>query len=111
MDGRAVPTRFMKDAAFIIPNPALLDKGVYMIDAIPMKDRDTKGDLYENMLSKITTAGQNGQLCTPRHIIEMVNLCFSFLFSGSHHIDLQLLSWHQNIKLICPSHNACNVLI
>jgi type I restriction enzyme M protein len=65
-------TRFMADAVFIIPTPALLDKVVNMIDAIPMKDRDTKGDLYEYMLSKIATAGQNGQFRTPRHIIKMM---------------------------------------
>ena len=65
-------TKFMKDAVFIIPSPALLDKVVNMIDAIPMEDRDTKGDLYEYMLSKIATAGQNGQFRTPRHIIKMM---------------------------------------
>ncbi len=65
-------TKFMKDAVFIIPNPALLDKVINMIDAIPMEDRDTKGDLYEYMLSKIATAGQNGQFRTPRHIIKMM---------------------------------------
>ncbi|MEN8261125.1 MAG: class I SAM-dependent DNA methyltransferase, partial [Pseudomonadota bacterium] len=42
------------------------------LDAIPMEDRDTKGDLYEYMLSKIATAGQNGQFRTPRHIIKMM---------------------------------------
>ena len=43
-----------------------------MIDAVPMDDRDTKGDLYEYMLGKIATAGQNGQFRTPRHIIKMM---------------------------------------
>ncbi|MEO6968574.1 MAG: type I restriction-modification system subunit M N-terminal domain-containing protein [Rhodanobacteraceae bacterium] len=56
----------MKDARFTIPTPALLAKVVDMLDAIPMEDRDTKGDLYEYMLSKIATAGQNGQFRTPR---------------------------------------------
>jgi len=65
-------TKFMKDAVFMVPNPALLDKVVNMIDDIPMEDRDTKGDLYEYMLSKIATAGQNGQFRTPRHIIKMM---------------------------------------
>jgi type I restriction enzyme M protein len=37
-----------------------------------MEDRDTKGDLYEYMLSKIATAGQNGQFRTPRHIIDLI---------------------------------------
>ena len=65
-------TKFMQDAVFIVPNPALLDKVVNMIDDIPMEDRDTKGDVYEYMLSKIATAGQNGQFRTPRHIIKMM---------------------------------------
>ncbi len=74
MNGKAGSsyTKFMKDAVFIIPTPALLDKVVNMIDAIPMEDRDTKGDLYEYMLSKIATAGKNGQFRTPRHIIKMM---------------------------------------
>ena len=74
LNGRAGSsyTKFMKDAVFIMPNPALLDKVVNMIDDIPMKDRDTKGDLYEYMLSKIATAGQSGQFRTPRHIIKMM---------------------------------------
>ena len=62
----------MKDARFTIPNPGLLAKVVDMIDKIPMEDRDTKGDLYEYMLSKIATAGQNGQFRTPRHIIRLM---------------------------------------
>ena len=36
------------------------------------RDRDTKGDLYEPLLSKIATAGQNGQFCTSRHIIDLM---------------------------------------
>lgn len=62
----------MKDARFTIPTPALLSKVVDMLDHIPMKDRDTKGDLYEYMLSKIASAGQNGQFRTPRHIIQLM---------------------------------------
>jgi len=62
----------MKDARFTIPTPALLAKVVDMMDAVPMDDRDTKGDLYEYMLGKVATAGQNGQFRTPRHIIKMM---------------------------------------
>jgi type I restriction enzyme M protein len=62
----------MKDARFTIPTPALLAKVVDMIDAVPMEDRDTKGDLYEYMLGKIASAGQNGQFRTPRHIIQLM---------------------------------------
>src|SRR5450830_975248 len=62
----------MKDARFTIPTPALLAKVVDLIDNVPMEDRDTKGDLYEYMLGKIATAGQNGQFRTPRHIIRLM---------------------------------------
>jgi type I restriction enzyme M protein len=50
----------MKDARFTIPTPGLLAKVVDMIDQVPMEERDTKGDLYEYMLAKIASAGQNG---------------------------------------------------
>jgi len=62
----------MKDARFTIPTPALPAKVVDMIDHVPMEDRDTKGDLYEYMLGKIASAGQNGQFRTPRHIIQLM---------------------------------------
>jgi type I restriction enzyme M protein len=64
--------RHMKDARFTISKPALLAKVVDLIDKVPMEDRDTKGDLYEYMLAKIATAGQNGQFRTPRHIIRLM---------------------------------------
>jgi type I restriction enzyme M protein len=65
----------MKDARYTIPTPALLSKVVDMLDGIPMADRDTNGDLYEYLLSKIASAGVNGQFRTPRHIIDlMVNM-------------------------------------
>lgn len=62
----------MKDARFTIPTPALLAKVVDLIDHVPMEERDTKGDLYEYMLGKIASAGQNGQFRTPRHIIRLM---------------------------------------
>jgi type I restriction enzyme M protein len=62
----------MKDARFTIPTPALLSKVVDLLDHVPMEERDTKGDLYEYMLSKIASAGQNGQFRTPRHIIRLM---------------------------------------
>jgi type I restriction enzyme M protein len=62
----------MKDARLGFGNPALLAKAVEMLDRIPMEDRDTKGDVYEYMLGKIATAGQNGQFRTPRHIIRLM---------------------------------------
>lgn len=62
----------MKDARFTIPTAALLAKVVDLIDGVPMEDRDTKGDIYEYMLGKIASAGQNGQFRTPRHIIRLM---------------------------------------
>lgn len=64
--------QYMKGATFLIPTPKLLDQVVQMIDKIQMDDRDTKGDLYEYLLSKIASAGRNGQFRTPRHIIKMM---------------------------------------
>ena len=75
LGGTAVETayaRHMKDAVFLIATTALLTNVVTQIEQIPMEDRDTKGDLYEYMLSKLTTAGTNGQFRTPRHIIKMM---------------------------------------
>ncbi|HEY0682878.1 MAG TPA: class I SAM-dependent DNA methyltransferase [Steroidobacter sp.] len=62
----------MKDARFTIPTAALLAKVVDLLDQVPMEDRDTKGDVYEYMLGKIASAGQNGQFRTPRHIIRLM---------------------------------------
>ena len=53
-------SQHMEGARFTIPTPALLAKVVDMIDGVPMEDRDTKGDVYEYMLGKIASAGQNG---------------------------------------------------
>jgi type I restriction enzyme M protein len=65
-------THHMKDALFMMPTPRVLANVVDQLDAIDMADRDTKGDLYEYMLGKIATAGQNGQFRTPRHIIKLM---------------------------------------
>jgi len=62
----------MRDARFTIPTPALLSRVVDMVADIPMDDRDTNGDLYEYLLSKIASAGTNGQFRTPRHIIQLM---------------------------------------
>jgi type I restriction enzyme M protein len=65
-------TKFMKGATFMISTPRLLALVIDMLSEINMEDRDTKGDVYEYLLSKIATAGQNGQFRTPRHIIKMM---------------------------------------
>lgn len=63
---------YMKDARLIIEKPSLLVKAIEMIDKLPLEAGDTKGDLYEYLLSKLTTAGINGQFRTPRHIIKLM---------------------------------------
>lgn len=68
MEGATFGT-FMKDAQLLIQKPSLLDSAVHMISELPLTKGDTKGDLYEYLLSKLTTAGINGQFRTPRHII------------------------------------------
>jgi type I restriction enzyme M protein len=70
-DGSLI-AQHMKDARNGIPTPALLAKVVDKLDRVSMDDRDTKGDVYEYMLGKIASAGQNGQFRTPRHIIAMM---------------------------------------
>ena len=62
----------MRDANFMIPNAQLLRAVIDLVDELQIADRDAKGDLYEYMLSKLQTAGQNGQFRTPRHIIRMM---------------------------------------
>ena len=63
---------YMKDASFLIPTAKLLQKVVDMVSKLNLEDKDIKGDLYEYLLSKLSTAGTNGQFRTPRHIIKMM---------------------------------------
>lgn len=84
--------RYMKDATFLIPTPGLLSKVIGELDDIyrlmdeeVQKDNsknkekaliinrgDVRGDVYEYLLGKLSTAGRNGQFRTPRHIIKMI---------------------------------------
>ena len=71
-EGGSTYTHHMKDALFMMPTARVLANVVDQLDGIGMADSDTKGDLYEYMLGKIATAGQNGQFRTPRHIIKLM---------------------------------------
>ena len=69
--------KYMGDAIFKIPTPLMLDKIVNAMDAIyedfrQAQSADVRGDIYEYVLSKLSTAGVNGQFRTPRHIIRMM---------------------------------------
>lgn len=71
-DKNSAFSKYMADALFLIPTAAMLEKIVTTIDTLKLTDRDAKGDLYEYLLSKVATAGTNGQFRTPRHIIQMM---------------------------------------
>ncbi|MBQ5849604.1 MAG: SAM-dependent DNA methyltransferase [Lachnospiraceae bacterium] len=71
-DGDSAYAKYMGDAIFKIPTPSMLTKIVDSIDGLELGEADTKGDLYEYLLSRVATAGTNGQFRTPRHIIKMM---------------------------------------
>lgn len=76
-DKNSAYSKYMDDAIFKVPTPLLLTKVVDSLDEIydlmsQEKDIDIRGDVYEYLLSKIATAGRNGQFRTPRHIIRMI---------------------------------------
>jgi type I restriction enzyme M protein len=63
---------FMKDARLMIENGSLLVKAVTAVHSLPLEQGEDQGDTFEYLLSKLTTAGVNGQFRTPRHIIKMM---------------------------------------
>ena len=68
-------TKYMDSAVFVIPNAQVLQKIITGLDDLyehDIADLDMQGDLYEYMLGKLSTAGQNGQFRTPKHIREMM---------------------------------------
>ncbi len=79
-EGRALEAlghigEYMQDADLEIKNESVLVSAIEMVDELPLTQSDVKGDIYEYLLSKLTTAGINGQFRTPRHIIDaMVEL-------------------------------------
>ena len=75
--------KYMRDAVFMIPKASLLVEATGIIDDIynelererqenNQTFHDTQGDIYERLLSEISSAGKNGQFRTPRHIIQMM---------------------------------------
>jgi len=68
-------SRYMQDAMFLIPTPQILQKIITGLDELyenDIQNLDMQGDLYEYMLGKLATAGQNGQFRTPKHIRDMM---------------------------------------
>lgn len=72
LNGGTTFGEYMQDAQLMVQKPSLLVSAVNMIDKLPITEGDAKGDLYEYLLSKLTTAGINGQFRTPRHIIRFM---------------------------------------
>ncbi|MDO5537906.1 MAG: class I SAM-dependent DNA methyltransferase [Desulfovibrionaceae bacterium] len=67
--------RYMKDAVFLMPTPQVLQKVITGLDELYEHDLtglDMQGDFYEYMLSKLSTAGRNGQFRTPKQIRDMM---------------------------------------
>ena len=90
-DKNSAYSKYMDDAIFKLPTPEFLAKVVDKLDDIyatmdkvrkneiqstgkneRFDKSDVQGDLYEYLLSKLSTAGRNGQFRTPRHIIKMM---------------------------------------
>lgn len=70
-------SKYMDDAIFKLPTPLMLSKVVDAMDGLyeqmgKLTEEDARGDVYEYLLSKLSTAGVNGQFRTPRHIIKMM---------------------------------------
>ena len=95
--------RHMKDATFLIPTPGLLYKVVESLDEIyrlmdadVSKRADIRGDVYEYLLGKLSTAGRNGQFRTPRHIIKMM---------------VELMDPHADDKIADPAAGTAGFLV
>lgn len=86
----------MKDARLSIPSPSLLMKVIDLLDKVPMENLDTKGDVYEYMLSKIASAGDNGQFRTPRHIIQMM---------------VEMMAPQPGDRIVDPASGTCGFLV
>lgn len=76
-DKNSAYSKYMGDAIFKVPTAQKLSQIVDAMDEIYELERqaakkDIKGDVYEYLLSKLATAGTNGQFRTPRHIIKMM---------------------------------------
>lgn len=116
----SVYAKYLKDAVFVIPTASLLSRVVAGINALPdttssQEKKDTLGDLYEYLLSKLNTSGTNGQFRTPRHIIDMIVMLMKptpedtivdpaagsagFLVSASEYL--------RKIIMICSMYKVC----
>ena len=79
-NGLQAATRYMEDAFFQLPREKerTLREAIKTIDELfrdvggRSANADLMGDVFEHMLERIKTSGQNGQFRTPRHIIRFM---------------------------------------
>lgn len=88
----------MATAEFKINKPSLLIEACKAIDEmhISSRNQDVQGDLYEYLLSRLNTAGTNGQFRTPRHIIRMM---------------VQMIDPKPGERVIDPAAGTCGFLV
>lgn len=88
----------MANAEFKISKASLLIEACRSIEAmqISAQNQDVQGDLYEYLLSRLNTAGTNGQFRTPRHIIRMM---------------VQLLDPKPGERVCDPAAGTCGFLV
>ncbi|OME45390.1 DNA methyltransferase [Paenibacillus odorifer] len=92
-------SRYMQDAMFLVPTPQVLQKMITGLDELyehDIKDLDMQGDLYEYMLGKLASAGQNGQFRTPKHIRDLM---------------VRLLAPTPNDKIVDPACGTAGFLV
>ena len=89
---------YMANAEFKISKPSLLIESCKAIDElkISQQNQDVQGDIYEYLLSKLSTAGTNGQFRTPRHIIRMM---------------VQMIDPRPGEKVVDPAAGTCGFLV
>ncbi|OAB48009.1 type I restriction-modification system subunit M [Paenibacillus antarcticus] len=98
-DNTTAFSRYMQDAMFLVPTPQVLQKIITGLDELyehDIKDLDMQGDLYEYMLGKLATSGQNGQFRTPKHIRDLM---------------VQLLAPTPNDKICDPACGTAGFLV
>jgi type I restriction enzyme M protein len=91
--------RYMQDAMFLVPTPQVLQKIITGLDELyehDIQNLDMQGDLYEYMLGKLASAGQNGQFRTPKHIRDMM---------------VRLLEPTPNVKICDPACGTAGFLV
>src|SRR6266403_3263818 len=88
----------METAEFKINKPSLLIEACKAIDEmqISAQNQDVQGDLYEYLLSRLNTAGTNGQFRTPRHIIRMM---------------VQMIGPKPGERVVDPAAGTCGFLV